>query len=201
MQRNKVTPVEAYKMHTALKLHFTQEKYDYFKFLGKTKASPVSFNKRKDKFFYQKIARKFPNRKELELLYVSQLIQNPNFWIGDIFTPSNEKYFCEYKSKLESIYYIFEQDLIKLKEKLNDKAKIDNSQFPALMRYVLSGEINVETFIILDSIYDLVNKWSKTIDDEYIWPEFKRKILKYMPFVKYDKKKILLIFKKIVKNS
>ena len=49
---------EAYKKYLAIKLHFTKDRYDYFKFNGQTKASYESFIQRNDKYFFIKTARK-----------------------------------------------------------------------------------------------------------------------------------------------
>ena len=47
---------EAYKHYLALKLHFSSD-YDYFKYNGKTNATQQSFEKRKDRFRFSKLAR------------------------------------------------------------------------------------------------------------------------------------------------
>ena len=41
-----MTAFESYKMYVALKLHFTTDSYDYFKFNGKTRVSETNFEKR-----------------------------------------------------------------------------------------------------------------------------------------------------------
>ena len=46
-----MTEFEAYCQFLALKLHFTTDHYDYFKYNGKHNATPASFEKRTDKRF------------------------------------------------------------------------------------------------------------------------------------------------------
>ena len=49
-----VSPFETYQHYLSLKNHFTNPKYDFFKYGAKTRASITSFNKRKDKYFFEK---------------------------------------------------------------------------------------------------------------------------------------------------
>ena len=52
-----MTPFDAYKTYLALKNHFSKPKYDYFKYAGKSRASIESFNKRKDRYWFERISR------------------------------------------------------------------------------------------------------------------------------------------------
>ncbi len=55
---------EVYKLYLAIKLHFTSDSYNYFTFNGKTRTTLQSFEKRRDKYFFKKLATKF-NQDEL----------------------------------------------------------------------------------------------------------------------------------------
>jgi len=48
----KVTPYQVYTEYLALKSHFTNKNYDYFKYNKKVRATLTSFNRRKDKYFF-----------------------------------------------------------------------------------------------------------------------------------------------------
>ena len=74
---------EAYKKYVAIKLHFQQEKYDYFKFNGVVKVSKDKFLTRKDKYFFDRICKLYDD-KEYEFLLVANFLENENLWIGDI---------------------------------------------------------------------------------------------------------------------
>ena len=56
------TGFAAYALWNALKLHFTSDSYDYFKYNGKTSISVTSFENRKDKYHFYKLSRKFTNK-------------------------------------------------------------------------------------------------------------------------------------------
>jgi hypothetical protein len=69
-----MTGYEAYTIFNSLKLHFTQESYDYFQYQGKTRSSIEAFERRKDKYFFYKLSRKWIDKKEYELFLVANLI-------------------------------------------------------------------------------------------------------------------------------
>ena len=53
-----MTGFEVYKMYLALKQHFTKQDYDYFKYRGKVRANEKSFEQRRDRYFFKKLATK-----------------------------------------------------------------------------------------------------------------------------------------------
>ena len=42
---------DVYKIYLGVKLHFTTDTYDYYKYSGKVNATLDSFTKRKDRYF------------------------------------------------------------------------------------------------------------------------------------------------------
>ena len=50
----------------------------------------------------------------------------------------------------------------------------------------MQEEISLETIDILNSILGFIPRESKKISDTLIWPDIKRKIEKYTPFVSFD---------------
>ena len=66
-------PFDAYKQYLSLKNHFTKEKYDYHKYCGKSRATVQSFYKRKDRFWFEKLARNKDDKEVIEF-FVSNFI-------------------------------------------------------------------------------------------------------------------------------
>ena len=64
----KVTPFETYQTYLSMKSHFTNPKYDFFKYAGKSRATVTSFNKRKDKYWFEKTSRKYSDQQILDFL-------------------------------------------------------------------------------------------------------------------------------------
>ena len=72
-----MTPFQVYIEYLALKSHFSNEKYDYFKYNKKVRASVASFNKRSDKYWFEKSSRKY-NDKEIIDFLVSNFVATSN---------------------------------------------------------------------------------------------------------------------------
>ena len=82
----KVTPFECYKTYVAMKQHFTKDKYDYFKYGGKSRASATSFKGRKDRYFFERMSRK-KSDEQIVQYFISNFVstEDPSkVWIGEI---------------------------------------------------------------------------------------------------------------------
>ena len=80
-----MTPYEAYQTFLAIKQHFTSS-YDFFKYGGKVKANASSFDQRRDKFYFQKLAR----HRDLRGFLVSNFIDRDIKWVGELITDESE---------------------------------------------------------------------------------------------------------------
>ena len=89
-----VTPFETYQHYLSLKNHFTNPKYDFFKYGAKTRASVTSFNKRKDKYWFEKTSRKYSDEEVVNFLVSNfAAADNPqNLWIGEIINSGERVY-------------------------------------------------------------------------------------------------------------
>ena len=72
----------------------------------------------------------------------------------------------------------------------------NNDNWPLIVNLAIKKEISLETFIIMNKVLNFMNTMGKNIEDEIIWPEFKRKCIKYSSFVQVDLNK----YKKSMKN-
>src|SRR6056300_1924921 len=70
---------DIYVYYLAMKRHFTSN-YDFKKYNGKVKANVMSFENRKDKFFFYKLSKK-PEAKDLIL---ANMLVEPGMLIGDM---------------------------------------------------------------------------------------------------------------------
>ena len=106
-----MTPFEVYCCYLSLKNHFTKKSYDYFKYCGKIKTTIKSFNKRKDKYFFEKTSRQKTNIEILEY-FVSSFVEcsDPErLWIGEIIH-SGETNYTNWKKRNQSLNYIFKNE-------------------------------------------------------------------------------------------
>ena len=117
----------AYKLYLAVKNHFTTN-YDFFKYNGKVNAKEDSFLKRRDKFFFAKLQRKY-NNDQLRDLFVSNFADGEDFWIGNVLTQKAESVYTEWKARQMKLSYILEQDLKFLLDYYNERNLDFNSLF------------------------------------------------------------------------
>jgi hypothetical protein len=170
-----------------MKLHFESDSYDAIKYNYKTSVKPQSFWKRRDKYFFAKVGKKFNDASELIRYYVSYFIQDKN-WIGDML--DDDDTYRLYQKRMQSLGYIFEQDLSKLAELGNFDQVLDSSDgHPLIITSFMAGDINIETVVILNQLTGFMNKADKEITETIVWPDVSRKIRKYSPFVSYDLEK------------
>ena len=184
----------AFALYNALKLHFSSPSYDYFKYHGTTNISENSFMKRKDKYSFYKLSRKY-NLEQLKNFYIANLIETDIKWIGDIMGPEGEENFKKWQKRNESLTYRFEQDIILLFESSGNFLHVDNGSHPYLLTCMLQGDIMIETVAILNDLMGFFPMWERKIQDDIIWPNWKLKIEKYTPFITYDKLKLKSILK------
>jgi len=184
-------PFESYKLYNALKLHFETDGYDAVKYNYKSNVTPQSFFKRKDKYFFAKLAKKYNGN--LKDFYISQFI-NTESYVGDMMDEEAEKNYLNYKRIQESIHRVFSIDINILGEqerKFDELFKSYHGQLPLVVKLWLQEEISLETVVILDSILGFVERESDNITDTIIWPDLKRRINKYKPFVNYTEDKCM----------
>ena len=190
----------AYKLYLAVKNHFTTN-YDFFKYNGKVNAKEDSFLKRRDKFFFAKLQRKY-NNDQLRDLFVSNFADGEDFWIGNVLTQKAESVYTEWKARQMKLSYILEQDLKFLLDYYSERNLDFNSLFvmenghPILLECVLRNDIYVETMIIIDRVLNYSRRWNKVLDDP-VWTEFKKRMDKYSPFVLFEAEKGKKILRKV----
>lgn len=188
-------PFESYKLYNALKLHFETDGYDAIKYHFKTSVKPTSFFKRKDKFFFAKLAKTYEN--ELKEFYIANF-KNDVKYVGDMLNEGGERYYRDHKKIMESLTYQFQTDINKLNDmdiSFDSLLEAEDNNHPLIIKLWMQEEIVLETVVILDSILGFVERENKKITDTIIWPDIYRKIMKYKPFVKFDRDKCLNLLK------
>ena len=178
---------DCYSIYLAIKAHFSRKGYDYFKYNGRTKASVANFNERKDRYFFEKLANKY-NKQELESYFVSNFLSNSNLWVGEM----NDKNFLDWKKKIQSISYLYENDLKTIVDRcgsLNDAMKCKNFSHSILIKLYLGDHIMPETMVLLNRVTGFIERYDTLLSDS-IWKNVSNHLQKYDPFVIVDYDKI-----------
>ena len=177
-----VDPYEVYIKYLALKSHFSDLNYDYFKYNGKVKAWRSTFDTRKDKYFFYKLSKK---KDPIEYL-VANFIGSNDFYIGNIRADESDQIYMDYKKRKESLSYVFKSDLSKMKENFNDNIVVPDNEHPYLLRLYMRGDISLETLTLINKCVNIFDYWDKELKDDIMWPDIKLKAIKYDPFMSVD---------------
>jgi len=193
----KVSPFETYQHYLSLKNHFTNPKYDFFKYGAKTRASMTSFNKRKDKYWFEKTSRKYSDKEVVDFLVSNfTATDNPqNLWIGEIIN-SGERNYSEWMKRQQSLTYLFKEQSNELLSE-NELESLFNCTkgHPLILKKFLSGSVSLETLTIFDKVFHFSKNFDKKLDDP-VWESVSLKLKKYSPFLNID----VFQYKKILRS-
>ena len=190
---------DAYRCYLSLKNHFTKDHYDYIKYRGKTRATKQAFYKRKDRFWFEKFARK-KNDKEVEEFFVSNFIYSTDpatMWIGEMIKDGEGRY-TEWKKKVQSLSYVFREEI----DSLFDDKKVDDvfdcsKGHPPILKSYLGGDISIETMVICNEVFGYAKDFDKRLKDP-VWETVSRKIKKYKPFLNINVPHYKKILKEVI---
>ncbi len=188
----KLTGFDVYRLYVALKTHFHSDTYDYFEREGRVRATLSSYQRRRDRYFFDKLAKRFSGRDSFELIdfFVANLTANSGTWVGEMLTDDCERIYIQWCKRTQALDYTFECDcdtllneIGKLEIPFNKLFVIENEQHPLLLRMMMRGQIKVESFIILDNMLNFFGRWDEQMPDDFVWEEFRRKCQKYHRFL------------------
>ena len=182
------TGYAAFALYNSLKLHFTSSSYDYFKYNGKTNVSKDSFLKRKDKYTFYKLSRKYP-LEELKDFFIANFLEGDK-WVGEMSNADGEEVYKKWQKIQQSLTYTFENDTIYLfdKYKPGEMFKLSGN-YPNLLKELMENKIHIETLVYMNMIMGFLPVWEKEIQEDIIWPNWNMKLKKYQPFI-FDQYKI-----------
>lgn len=179
---------ECYREYVALKQHFTQKNYDYIKYNGKVKsATEKSFNARRDKLFFMKLAK----HQDPKNFLIANMIETSKTWIGELaYNEEAQKRYMDWTKRIQSLTYNFKLDINKLNENFDSNFLIEDYSHPLALKLYLQKEISLETLVILLDLVRCFKYWNNKMNGDPIWDEISLRILKYRPFLDYDVNKL-----------
>lgn len=188
-----------YSLYLCLKNHFNG-RYDAIKYNWVMRVSDAAYQKRRDKYFFEKLSDKY-TLKELTLIFMSNLVANQDAWIGDISDADALVFYREYigrlkrikeqfKDDIKNIYYFSQKVEVKaLSEIFEYNNKVQSSYIFKLLQ---SNVISFETFLLLDSFLGIVDKHNEATND-LVWSKYSTKLEAY--------RKILIIDKELARKT
>jgi hypothetical protein len=152
-----------YQIYQSLKLHFTTD-YNAVKYNFKTGTKQATFEKRRDRYFFEKLSRKF-NAETLIDYFTANLIENPNVWIGDV----NDKVYNDYVARQDKLTYMMNQDMKTMSNKgysFNELCTTsDDLSSNPLLEALRGGEISTESVVMVDILVNFLSSLKKNLSD------------------------------------
>lgn len=198
-----ITGKNVYQLYLMLKNHMNG-KYDVIKYNWVMRVSDVAYNKRRDKYFFEKLAEKY-KLKELVFIFVSNLVANQNAWIGDISDVDALIFYREYIGKLnrlsdtykediQNIYYFSKKVDKSLTEIFEYNNKINSSYIFKLLQ---SNIISYETFILIDSFLGIIDRHDN-VSTDLVWSTYSTKLNAYKKLLDINSNEAKERFKTII---
>jgi len=185
-----MTPFDTYKEYLAYKNHFSKEKYDYFVYGGKSRASLDSFYKRKDRYFFEKTSRKYKDE-DIRNFFLANFVSTDNpqgLWIGNIIR-GGESIYVAWQRRQQSLFYNFKSTNKTMLEQYGLQTFLEPKDgHPPLLKEYLGGNLSIEEVVIYEKLFGYCKDYDKKIDDP-VWHQIGMKVKKYLPFLNIDKEK------------
>ena len=187
----------AYYTYIGVKLHFTTS-YDFFKYGGKTRQiSDAKLQTRKDYHHFRKLERRYKD--ELLNFMVSNIVTRQVKWGGDLVTLEAEQTYTAWKKHMQAFKYFLREDLLKLSDyDIIQLFEVTDGQHPKMLTEYMGGNISLETLVACNEVLNFIPKWNNEIQDQIIWPDISKKIMKYRPFLTLNKQDIKAIMREVL---
>lgn len=187
---------DVYQHYIAIKSHFSDNSYNYFRYNGKIKTSYQAYDRRNDKRFFELVGQKI-RTKEVVPFLVANFVHNDDLWIGNLIENYDDAHqvFVSWKKRMNHLYQNYEEDLTNIVEFIAEK-EIDikdvfcyNDGHPLIFKFLVQEMIEKETFIMLDDVIHFLPLLDKKIHD-IVWKSEIGRINKYRRFITYDDTKV-----------
>jgi hypothetical protein len=181
---------DAYCLYLAINNHFNTESYDFFKYNGKVPVKLPAFLKRNDKYHFAKLARE--HRDELRDFLVANLSKQ-KYYVKNLLDNECVENYKEFKKKKQQLSYCVIQDMKYLQDKYEEVDIIlecVNGQHPPILKEYLGRKIIPETFIAFEMMFGIFGDFDELIQEQFIWPKERIKLIKLRPFIEIDRTKL-----------
>lgn len=175
------TANEVLQLYTAVKLHFNNEGYDFFKYQGQLKFPP-KLAKRKDKHFFEWLAKK----DDPAGLIIANVADDPQVWIGNLLHEKAKETYLAWRLRQDSTAYIFQTEFRKLAYNFPDAFTCKAGSHPLALKLYLQREVSVDTLAITNQVMAFLPNWDKALANDAVWKTMRLSLIKYRGFVEFD---------------
>ena len=188
---------DAYCLYLAINNHFHSDSYDYFRYNGKVSAKLESFMKRKDKYHFAKLARKYND--ELKDFLVANFSKK-KYYVRELLEMECEKNYIEFKKRKQKLTYLITEEMRYLFDKykhIDFCIGIKDGQHSNILREYLGGRIAAETLVAADKIFGIFTDYDSMVSENFIWPKTRRRLDSLAPFLELENKKLQTVLQGI----
>ena len=193
----KLDAYQTYCLFIAIRNHFTQKNYSFFKYKGKVRISKDKFMMNKDRFKYSRLSKKY-DAIEMQDFILANILSGRK-WIGEFMEDDAEQTYINFIKRSQSFTYTFKNDMDKIFSSISSPTKIfkeKNSTYPVLLELHMVNDINIESLCVLNSFIPFIHIFDKKLgEDDFIWSTIRNMIVKLTPFLTYDREKCKKILK------
>ena len=198
---------DVYKTYLAVKLHFTTDTYDYYKYGGKVNTKLDTFTKRKDRYFFHKLSTRYAEDNILDF-FVSNFLSDSKGWIGNLLQNDGKDVYLDFKKRKEAFAYHFKQDCGNIASDFSRRSILfddgfipASGQHPRVLRLLIQRKISYQTTIVLNHFLNFTKNWDKEITEKVVWPEISLKVTRLKPFINFNATECKLIMKEVFVNG
>lgn len=191
----RLSPLDTFKTYVAIKQHFNQKKYDIFEKGVNIRATQDQLDDRNDRLFFYTLSDKYLAGDLLDYM-MSNILANRTH-------PSEmeDVIYREYKSRMATITYLFEQDLkflMSINKGFRPLFRTSNGNLPVALQALNGSHITLETICIINKLTNsgLVKCFDNEITEPLVYKGLRLRIVKYEKFIKCDYNKLKLILDK-----
>ncbi len=143
----------AYCFHQAIRLHFSGS-YDAIKYHFKTKVRASSYEGRRDRYFFEKVAKWFPRQDDMVQFYVSNAVYSgsPNLWVGDL----NQDHLETLRERVSNLTYRSARQVRQFPLPFDEMFRGDN---PAIFKF------EIELQVVMNVLLGFVSDMRKRLND------------------------------------
>ena len=190
-------PIDVYLMYCAMKAHFGKTNYNFIKYGGKSRVSRNSFFKRKDRYFFVKLSKKYKTENEIRNYFIANFMMEQRGYVANF----NDENYEKWQNRQNNFHDIFTNEIQPMIQDFNSLFEIKKSEHPKLMKEYLGKRISLETLIILDELVEYSKKWNEHLKDDLLWPDLKKLMNNYKWFLTFDKKQYRINLLTMIKES
>lgn len=184
----RLTGYEAYKIYVGISSHFNSGR-DFLKY-GVPNIKVETFYARKDRYYFERLAKDYRTKDELIHFLLVAFLKNPKFWVGDL---KNTDYAtaARMNQRFRESDYEFKKDLDAIFSYANDPVRLKtfltpvDGQPPELLKWLWEKKIKTETFMILDLLFNISKSYNELLTDDIMWANEGKRFGRYLAAAKW----------------